>query len=79
MEDKLEEMVTTSPNLSDREGSAQGGVSIGSYHTAMTFLHFNPYHTTWIVALNEDDFDRRSQLRNIARKRSSFDRSYFVK
>ena len=42
-EDKLEEikeMVTTSPNLPVREVSAQGGVSIGSYHTAMTKLHF---------------------------------------
>ena len=67
-EDKLEEikeMVTTSPNLSVREGSAQSVVSIGSYHTAMTKLHFKSYHPTLIVALNEDDFDRRSQSSEI--------------
>ena len=65
MEDKLEEikeMVTTSPNLSAGEDSAQAAVSIGSYHTAMTKLHLKPYHPTLIGALNEDNCDRRSQF-----------------
>ena len=64
-EDKLEEIketVTTSLNLSVPEGSAQADVSIGSYHTVMTKLHFKSYHLTLIVALNKDDFDRHRQF-----------------
>ena len=60
--EEIKEMVTTSPNLSVREGSAQTDVSIGSCHTAMTKLHFKPYHSTLIVTLNEDNLDRRGQF-----------------
>ena len=84
-EDKLEEIkeiVTTSPNLLVREDSAQAGISIGSYHTPTIKLHFKPYHPTLIVTLNEDDFDWRNKFYEIVarkiRKRSSFDRSYFL-
>ena len=59
---EIKEKVTTSPNLSVQEGSAQAGVSIGSYHPATTKLHFKPCHPTLIVALNEDDFDRHNQF-----------------
>ena len=63
--EEIKEMVTTNPNLSVPEGSSQDGVSIGSYHTTMTKPHFSPYHSTLIVALNVDDFDRRSQFYEI--------------
>ncbi len=55
-------MVTTSPNLSIREGSSQAGISRSRYHAAMAKIHLKPYHPTLIVNLNEDDFDRRSQF-----------------
>jgi hypothetical protein len=61
-EDKLEEMVTSSPNLSVRQGSAQACISKTSYHVAMNKPHLKPYHPSLIVDLNEDDFDRRSQF-----------------
>jgi hypothetical protein len=60
--EEIQEMVTTNPNLSVRQGSAQAGIRKSSYHAAMTTLHLKPYHPTLIVDLNEDDFDRRSQF-----------------
>ena len=63
--DKLEEIITTSPNLSIREGYAQTNVSIGNYQTARTKLHFKLYHSTLLVALSEDNFDRRIQSSGI--------------
>ncbi|CAF2008707.1 unnamed protein product [Rotaria magnacalcarata] len=60
--EEIEEMVTTSPNLSVRQGSVQAGISKSSYHDAMNILHLKPYHPSLIVNLNEDDFDRRNQF-----------------
>ncbi|CAF1096118.1 unnamed protein product [Didymodactylos carnosus] len=60
--DEIEEMVTSNPQLSIRQGAAQAGISKSSYQVAIKQLNFKPYRPTLIVELNEDDFDRRSEF-----------------
>jgi hypothetical protein len=50
--DEIEEMVTSTPQLSIRQGAAQVGISKSSYQLAMKQLHFKPYHPALSVALN---------------------------
>ena len=48
--------------------SAQADISKSRYHTGMNKLHLKSYHPTVIVDLNEDEFGRRSQFGDMARK-----------
>ena len=57
-----QERVDTNPRLSIRQGSIQAAINTSRYHAAMQKLPLKPYHPTLIVDLNEDDFDRRSEI-----------------
>ena len=58
----IRERVDKSPETSIRRGSAQSGMSIGSYHAALHKLGLKCYHPQLVVQLSETDFNVRSQF-----------------
>lgn len=58
----VEKMLVDSPNTSIRVGARELGISNTSFHTAARKTGFRPYRPTTVVALSDDDFDRRVEF-----------------
>jgi hypothetical protein len=58
----VREMLVDSPNTSIRAGALELGISNTSFYNAARELSFSPYRPTTVVALSDDDFDRRAEF-----------------
>lgn len=58
----VQKMLVDSPNTSIRTGALELEMSKTSYHRAARETGFRPYRPTTVVALSDDDFDRREEF-----------------